>query len=106
MCWVANNSKTRRFLMPVRNVCLDFIAAMNEKLEHGRLCGRDEYDEYWHGTNLYSGIFLDRLLEEFAELLRAVNDGTKQDIRSEAADVANFAMFIADIHGALKKETK
>ena len=42
-----------------------------------------------------------RLRDEVAELTIAVHSGKLDDIRKEAADVANFAMFIADIEGSL-----
>ncbi len=86
--------------MSKRPVDPDFIMAMNEKLEHGRLCGRDDYDEGWP-LHPYPGFLFDRLIEEVGELMRAVLTGTVQEIRHEAADVANFAMFIADAHGTL-----
>jgi phosphoribosyl-ATP pyrophosphohydrolase len=43
-----------------------------------------------------------RLLDEAIELIRAVNAGDTDAILREAADVANFAMMIADRTGALR----
>lgn len=43
-----------------------------------------------------SYLFL-RLLEEEAELYDALNRGTPQEIIDECADVANFAMMLADL---------
>ena len=41
-------------------------------------------------------MLLDQLSEEVEELRKAVKDGKKEAIIAEAADVANFAYFIAD----------
>jgi NTP pyrophosphatase (non-canonical NTP hydrolase) len=43
-----------------------------------------------------------RLQEEAAELDGAIDFGTPGEIAKEAADVANFAMMIADVCGGLK----
>lgn len=45
---------------------------------------------------------LPRLRQELRELTRAVGEGTEEDVLSEAADVANFAMMVADVCGGLK----
>jgi hypothetical protein len=44
---------------------------------------------------------LSRVADEFKELKRAVGDLNGGDILHEAADVANFAMMVADVCGAL-----
>lgn len=88
-----------------RSVDPDFIKAMNEKLEWGRRRGRKDYDNHWNNAIEVSPFFLlDRLLEEVAELTVALRWGNKNNIRSESADIANFVMFIADVHGALEPE--
>jgi NTP pyrophosphatase (non-canonical NTP hydrolase) len=46
----------------------------------------------------YRGFFMKRLQEEVLELAIALDGGDEDDILQEAADVANFAMFIADFH--------
>lgn len=43
-----------------------------------------------------------RLQQEAAELDGAIDFGTADEIAREAADVANFAMMIADVCGALE----
>lgn len=43
-----------------------------------------------------SAYLLRRLLEEVAELVEALDDGTQSEIEKEAVDVANFAMMIGD----------
>lgn len=48
------------------------------------------------------GYLLDRLRGESLELERSIGNKTPEEILSEAADVANFAMMIADNAGALK----
>ncbi len=93
-----------------RLVSRDFIAAMEEKLEHGRSQGRTGWDSHWKKwlgkaveyDFVLSGL-LNKLEEEVGELLVEVANGTfdKKKIRLEAADVANVAMMIADVEGAL-----
>ena len=92
----------------MRGLDSDFLNAMREKLERGRRKGRVGWDTKW---NCYSDTSYDRgargplmkaLVGECIELAIAVERGDLEEIRHEAADVANFAMFVADIHGALK----
>lgn len=96
-----------------RPVSPDFIQAMEEKLEHGRNKNRWEWETQQlelSGPNA----LIDRLNEEVSELEDACerlngdfNSSESfikaiQKVRQEAADVANFAMFIADSVDALK----
>jgi len=96
--------------MKKRGLSQDFLKAMREKLEHGRNKGRFGWDEKWKNhfferSPLGSkGMFFQMLQEEIIELAFALESGRNSEIRHEAADVANFAMMIADIHGALKEE--
>lgn len=101
-----------------RPVSKDFIAAMEEKLEHGRKMGKVGWDSHWKDPNLKANFTVHTLRnileEEFWELedlvfvyLDYADSGTTADlaeIRHEAADVANVAMMIADMVGALKEE--
>ncbi|KKM21292.1 hypothetical protein LCGC14_1636860 [marine sediment metagenome] len=83
-----------------RGVSAIFIEAMDEKLELGRRKGREEWD-----LGRYKGhchLLVSRLKEETGELLDALDGKDKALILREAADVANFAMFIADHKGALQ----
>ena len=45
---------------------------------------------------------LDRVLEEFHELKQAVVTGNVEEIKNEAADLANFAMMVFDNAGKEK----
>ncbi len=47
--------------------------------------------------NCWMEDLLERIPEEYQELLEAVKSGNLESIISEAADVANFAMMVADI---------
>lgn len=89
----------------VRNLDKEFLNAMREKLQSGRERGYHGWDHNWKGTvwptNNPRGYLLDRLNHEVLELAIALENGTKEQIRLEAADVANFAMMIADITGSL-----
>lgn len=99
--------------MKKRGVSKRFLQEMRKKLEHGRNRGRTGWDEHWNckfsmtpqGTH---GLMMIGLRAEMAELEIAINKAqeslnpeTLAAIRSEAADVANFAMMVADIHDAL-----
>jgi len=91
----------------VRGLNRDFLNAMREKLEHGRRRNRDGWDNHWQESSIehiqgHKGFLFHRLLEEVIELADAVKYSNSEEIRSEAADVANFAMMIADAEGALK----
>lgn len=50
--------------------------------------------------------FIEKLHEEVNELTKALGDikATKRRVLSEAADVANIAMMLADIRGSLNLE--
>lgn len=89
-----------------RGLSKDFLNAMREKLEHGRWRGYEGWDQRWAGYSMEphcgtNGFLMRRLFDEYVELVLAVASGNPDVIRSEAADVANFAMMVADIHGAL-----
>lgn len=94
---------TERDLDPV------FLKAMRYKLDEGRK-SYVGWDRHWENTRFDSrphgstGSFMQRLQGEVLELCLAIENGSPEDIRNEAADVANFAMFIADIHGALSEK--
>jgi len=88
-----------------RPVSIDFIAAMNERLERDLEMGKRGWDSRW--IHIYEDDKLIEMLriklhEEVEELFDVLNE--PDDLRLEAADVANIAMMIADIAGALKDE--
>lgn len=80
--------------MEVRESVKWFAEQMENKLkENDKKGGWDDCNIYW---------LIQRIREEINELLSAVNlnrdlGATKENIIREAADVANFAMMIADI---------
>lgn len=80
--------------MDVRESVKWFAEQMEAKLkENDEKGGWDDCNIYW---------LIKRMREETNELLKAVNlhrdlGATKENIIREAADVANFAMMIADI---------
>ena len=66
----------------------NFADAMEAKLR------KNDYKGHWHYTGLqYLSM---RLTQEREELRRAVDRGNPEEVLNEAADVANFAMMIAD----------
>lgn len=97
--------------MEDREVSKDFILAMEEKLEQGRKKDRVGWDQHWNDcffpvsdVKSGNGLFMRSLLCEVLELAQAIEQGNVKQIRLEAADIANYAMFIADIHNSLEDE--
>ncbi len=87
-----------------RGLSKEFLRAMRNKLEHGRQRGYDAWDNHWKFCDLgdeTDSWLLKRLAGEMLELAQAMKSGNKKCITEEAADVANFAMFIADYYGDL-----
>ncbi len=65
-----------------------------------------EHDDREGWKDCGSGWLMERLMEEFDELEVAITERfPPRSIGSEAADVANFAMMIADVCGALAETT-
>ncbi len=68
-----------------------FANAMERQLQY------NDHKEHW--SNFPQEYLFQRLLEEVSELYEAMNEGLDgEDMLDEAADVANFAMMIADIN--------
>jgi len=68
---------------------MTFAYDMEKKLKE------NDHKDTWSKQNVYW--HLARMMGEISELQDALNGGTKQDIINEAADIGNYAMFIADI---------
>ena len=84
----------------MRGISKEFLVAMRAGLRKGREKRRYGWDQRWEGVNFPDdplSFFLKRLHEEIDELIVAISRNDKSQIVEEAADVANFAMFIADI---------
>jgi NTP pyrophosphatase (non-canonical NTP hydrolase) len=81
---------------------LAFAEVMESKLDENRHKGRTGW------RHMTPSWLLERLQVETRELERAMKTKNSRDIAREAADVANFAMFIADKFGGLtvSKESK
>ncbi len=81
-----------------------FIGVMEDKLQEGRDKGKKSWDNNWEGSKTGPHRLFGFLLGEVQELQEALYDhkSTPEDIAKEAADVANFAMMIADRSGGLK----
>lgn len=88
-----------------RGLDSSFLYLMRKGLETGRsLRGYSGWDDYWKECTFpedplgpQGGLFI-YLLSEVAELHLALANETPERIAEEAADVANLAMMIADIH--------
>lgn len=77
-----------RTAMTDGEVLVDFCAGMLHELNAN--------DHKTHWRNYTPAWLYNRLRQEVGELDRALVDGDPERVRSEAADVANFAMMIAD----------
>ena len=86
--------------MKLRGLNKRFLDAMRVKLVEGEHHDIG-WEEHWPDPLRLrgrSGELMNRLREEVEELDLAVWQGDAEAILCEAADVANFAMFIADIY--------
>ncbi len=89
LTWVALDSLHDRSAHYVRSAVRAFAHAMETTLrKHDHKGGWNECDPLW---------LLGRLEEEVRELKRAVGEKSAEAILSEATDVANFAMMVADV---------
>jgi len=78
---------------PPRREVFNFSLAMEEKL--------DENDDKGHWDGCTEAWLLNRLKQETGELRRAIKKNKPAlEVLREAADVANFAMMIADVYGS------
>ena len=87
----------------MRGLSQRFLDAMRRKLKQGRRRGYIGWDCHWKKAVFpYSPtqFLIDRFHGEIDELIIAIHEGKPEAILNEAADVANFAMFIADITAA------
>ena len=78
--------------MQIRSSVRGMAALMEQQLT------ANDHKGGWQAETEYS--LYHRLLEEVAELYEALF--TRRNIGKEAADVANFAMMIADVTGELR----
>ncbi len=98
----------------VRGLDKQFLAAMRRKMDSGRRNGYVGWDRKWKKTvwnnpNCGGGNYGDLmqgLRNEVTELTLALDKDNLQNILNECADVANYAMMIADYEGCLEREKK
>ena len=75
-----------------------FFRAMVQKLDE------NDHKADWRGS-ADVGYFRKRIAQELEELKRAIDRGASpEDVAREAADVANFAMMIADMYRGVFEE--
>mgnify|MGYP000899229991 FL=1 len=94
-------SKAVEVTLRVRPEVAKFAELMEQKLR------ANDHKGHWRGSSL--SYLIARLREECGELIDAIlyeEDSAPGHITEEAADVANFAMFIADAAGALEVDTE
>ena len=72
----------------------EFAILMQTKLD-ASVAKDDRSRAFWRQSNLWW--LVSRLLDETAELVEALSRDAKQEALLETADVANFAMMIADV---------
>jgi NTP pyrophosphatase (non-canonical NTP hydrolase) len=93
----AQRAKIRERLVSLRPEVALFALEMERKLQEN-----DHKGGWSRCTKQYLSM---RLTQEREELRRAVERGDPNDIRREAADVANFAMMLADVCDGLTYES-
>jgi len=84
----------------MRDISQEFLQAMRKGLDKGRRMGHVEWDQHWENCTFPCSPtqwMIMRLHQEVDELVIAVNENNPDNILREAADVSNFAMFIADL---------
>lgn len=84
-----------------RGLSQEFLNAMREGLEKGRRNGYRGWDQYWEKVTFPCApivYMMIRLHAEVDELVVALHKDDSKLILREAADIANFAMFIADMY--------
>lgn len=81
-------------MLDVRPEVADFALLMERRLRE------NDWKKGWKDDNPH--LLACRCLEEITELSRALIRGDDFGAVSEAADVANFAMMIADVLGGLE----
>lgn len=94
-------SKALEVTIRVRPEVAKYAELMEQKLR------ANDHKGHWRESSL--SYLIARLREECGELIDAVlyEEGSTPDhITEEAADVANFAMFIADVAGGLRLDTE
>lgn len=88
--------------MKLRGVSKRFTDCMKAKLDKGCDSGHMGWETRWRVSRPdlkgVDGYLMRRLHAEVSELILAINEGNARHILKEAADVANFAMFIADVY--------
>ena len=85
--------------LDLRQCVVLFAFAMEKKLK------LNDHKGGWLCKDFYCDDALERLRDETEELAKAIFDPYgKESILGEAADVANFAMMIADISGELNRD--
>lgn len=85
----------------MRGLSQKFLEAMRNGLERGRQHGYMGWDLKWKDVAFpYDPVqfLIDRFHQEIDELIVAISKDQPEDIMREAADVANYAMMIADIN--------
>lgn len=91
-------SKARPISIIVRPTVAAFAVQMELKLRE------NDHKPHWRESTLdyLEGRLQEEVDELIAELSYAFFDGDSHNVVMEAADVANFAMFIADVAGGLE----
>ena len=84
----------------MRGLSNDFLDAMRRGLDRGRHKGYVGWDNHWENASFPcdpTSWLMMRLHQEVDELVIALKSGDPHGILRECADIANFAMFIADV---------
>ena len=96
----------------LRDIDVRFLDAMEERLGLGRQKSMVGWDQHWkdcyfeYDPDGPRGMFVDLLQRNVRDLIVYLQSNRRTKIRETCADIANFAMFIADIHETLEPPAK
>ncbi len=82
----------------MRGLSIRFLFAMWGGLKRGRRKGRRDWEYRWKPSRLTDTYLFGRLKQETVELHSALLADDNPEIKRLCANVANFAMMIADWH--------
>jgi len=87
-----------------------FISAMHDRMMQGDRKGRTGWDAHWKDEMFNYppkgplGAFMVDVYRSTSKLMLALKDEDDDEILDRCADVANYAMMVADYHGCLQEE--
>lgn len=84
----------------MRGLSKTFLDEMRRRLDHGRDKGYTNWDRHWDSNFQINPteLMFSELTSKLFELYTAIGQDNFDHINEKTADIANFAMFIADLN--------